>query len=67
MLAVGSHGRDGFEGLVLGSVSHAVLHHAHCPLRWPGPETVCLTGSRGGQPLPSLVNDLPAAQNTANP
>jgi len=32
LLAVGSHGRDGFGGLVLGSVSHAVLHNAHCPV-----------------------------------
>jgi nucleotide-binding universal stress UspA family protein len=32
LLAVGSHGRNGFRGLVLGSVSHAVLHHARCPV-----------------------------------
>ncbi|MEU7879094.1 universal stress protein [Microbispora bryophytorum] len=32
MLVVGSHGRNAFTAAVLGSVSRAVLAHAHCPV-----------------------------------
>jgi nucleotide-binding universal stress UspA family protein len=32
LLVIGSHGRRGMERFLLGSVSHAVLHHVRCPV-----------------------------------
>ncbi|OLR94450.1 universal stress protein [Actinokineospora bangkokensis] len=32
LLVVGSHGRSRLAGLLLGSTTHAVLHHAACPV-----------------------------------
>ena len=32
LLVIGSHGRKGLERFLLGSISHALLHHVPCPI-----------------------------------
>jgi nucleotide-binding universal stress UspA family protein len=39
LLVVGTRGRGGFRSMLLGSVSHAALHHARCPIAIVRPVT----------------------------
>jgi nucleotide-binding universal stress UspA family protein len=58
LIVIGAHGRSGAERLLLGSVSSAVLTHAHTPVlvvpeaakeESGGPVVVCFDGSEGAR------------------
>ncbi len=42
LIVLGTHGRKGYERLLLGSDAEAILRHAHCPVLLVGPQAPAL-------------------------
>lgn len=49
LIVVGSHGRRGFDRLLLGSVSEAVARHAHCSVQIVRPAAHHAAGAKDGE------------------
>ncbi len=63
MIVMGSHGRKGFDRLILGSVSQAIIAHAPCSvaiIRVPHPEQLDIELSQDD--LPEQIRELSEAK-----
>jgi nucleotide-binding universal stress UspA family protein len=64
LIVVGSRGLTGLKELFLGSVSHGVLHHAHCPVLIAGGESKGY-GAEGFQHILLVSDGSESAQKAA--
>ncbi|HEV2634398.1 MAG TPA: universal stress protein [Actinocrinis sp.] len=58
LVVAGTRGHGGFSGLLLGSVSHTLAAHAHCP-------TIVVRGEQPGGPLDEIVLGVEPGQAQA--
>ena len=64
LVVVGSRGQGAYRGLLLGSVSHAVIHGAHCPVAVIGPSQRPRSDVAAG---PGLAPGTPAGAGLSPP